>query len=109
MSPASLKRIINARRSGKPRQKRKGGRSEPDDGKDVKYYTQDFKVSIAACRAEINDKAIHFGPRFVRRASIWKHLLGTSTAKVGAFTLNHRSVMAAGEASQIPHALTAAR
>jgi putative DNA primase/helicase len=45
MSRASLKRIITARRSEKAKEEAKRGCSEPGDGKDVKYYSQDFKVS----------------------------------------------------------------
>ena len=48
MTRASLKRIIAARLSEKSKAKAKAerGHAEPDDGKEnVKYYSQDFKVS----------------------------------------------------------------
>ena len=61
MSRASLKRIIGARRSEKAKEEAKGGRSEPDDGKDVKYYTQDFKVSDRGVFArKLDDKGHPF-------------------------------------------------
>jgi putative DNA primase/helicase len=46
MSRAGLKRIIAARRSDKAKEEAKRSRVEPDHDKDnVKYYSQDFKVS----------------------------------------------------------------
>ena len=61
MSRASLKRIIGARRSEKAKEEAKGSRSEPDDGKDVKYYSQDFKVSDRGVFArKLDDKGHPF-------------------------------------------------
>ena len=61
MSRASLKRIIGARRSEKAKEGAKGSRSEPDDGKDVKYYSQDFKVSDRGVFArKLDDKGHPF-------------------------------------------------
>src|SRR5262249_28778399 len=61
MSRASLKRIIGARRSEKAREEAKGSRSEPGDGKDVKYYGQDFKVSDRGVFArKLDDKGHPF-------------------------------------------------
>jgi hypothetical protein len=46
MSRASLKRIIAARRAEQAKQKAKRNRAGPNDDKDnVKYYSQNFKVS----------------------------------------------------------------
>ena len=64
MTRRALKRIIEARRSEKSKAKARAERSraEPDDGKDnVKYYSQDFKVSDRGVFArKIDDKGHPF-------------------------------------------------
>jgi hypothetical protein len=102
MARGALRRIIDARRSEKARAKAGSNRPEPDDHKDnVKYYSQDFKVSDRGVFArKLDDKGHPFWTPICTTRIDLEALTRDERGENWAFISSLRTVTAAGKSSQ---------